>query len=113
MVANSNCLVVEDVITTGSSVLDTVHVLQDVGVGVSHAVVLLDREQGGRGNIEKEGVAVTSVMTLSQLVTFLLDADKITMDTVAMVKAFLSSHGDVPLPNHTSPTPNSSVSAKN
>ena len=92
---------VEDVITTGSSVLDTVHVLQDVDVNVSHAVILLDREQGGRGNIEKEGVAVKSVMTMSQLIQFLSEANKITMETVTMVKDFISKHSSVSLPNHT------------
>ena len=107
LVANSNCLVVEDVITTGSSVLDTVGVLQDVGVGVSRAVVLLDREQGGRRNIEERGVAVTSVMTLSQLVTYLLEESLITMETVAMVKAFISSNSNVPLPGRTPQAPSS------
>ena len=101
VVANSNCLVVEDIITTGSSVLETVSVLQDIGVGVSRAVVLLDREQGGQENIEKRGVAVTSVMTLSQLITFLLDASKITKETVAVVTDFLSNNSSIPLPNHT------------
>ncbi len=105
LVANSNCLVVEDVITTGSSVLETVGVLQDVGVGVSRAVVLLDREQGGRRNIEKRGVAVTSVMTLSQLVAFLVDASKISVETVAMVTDFIANNSNVPLPNHAPDTP--------
>ena len=55
---------VEDVITTASCVLDTCTVLKDVGVNAFHTVVQLDREQGGRANIEKEGVAVSSVLTL-------------------------------------------------
>ena len=95
LVAGSKCLIVEDVITTGSSLLDTVRVLQDAGVAVSHAVVLLDREQGGRGNIEKRGVAVRSVMAMSQLVEFLRDAGKITMETVAMVEDFISANGSI------------------
>ena len=66
---------------------------------MSHAVVLLDREQGGRGNIEKEGVAVIGVMTLTQLIKYLKDADKITMETVSMVKAFIADSGSLPLPN--------------
>ncbi len=66
---------------------------------MSHAVVLLDREQGGRGNIEKEGVAVIGVMTLTQLIKHLKDADKITMETVSMVRTFIADSGSLPLPN--------------
>ena len=99
VVADSNCLVVEDVITSGSSVLETVSVLQDAGVGVSQAVVLLDREQGGRSNIEERGVAVTSLMTLSRLLAFLVDANKVAVETVATVTKFLSHTGSIPIPN--------------
>ena len=109
LVAGSNCLVVEDVITTGSSVLETVRVLQDVGVGVTHAIVLLDREQGGRGNIQQEGVAVRSVMTLSRLMGFLLDAGMVTSETVATVRTFLADNSTTPLPSHTPKTSPSTV----
>ena len=54
--AGSQCLVVEDVVTTGGSVMETSHALKEVGVGVSLAVVLLDREQGGRGNLQQAGI---------------------------------------------------------
>ena len=39
------CLIVEDVITSGGSVADTVKVLRDHGMMVIDCVVLLDREQ--------------------------------------------------------------------
>ena len=96
-------LVVEDVITTGSSVLENVHILQDayVGMGMSHTVVLLDRKQGGRGNINGRGVEVMSVMTLSQLMGFLLDAGKVSTETVDIVRAFITEHSALPLPDHT------------
>ena len=90
VVPGSSCLVVEDVITTGSSVLDTCTVLKDVGVNASHTVVLLDREQGGRANIEKEGVAVSSVLTLSELMEHLVRAKRITSKMSEKVNEFIS-----------------------
>ena len=91
MIAGSKCLVVEDVITTGSSVLDTKRVLQDVGVEVSHVVVLLDREQNGRQNIEKEGVTCLCAMTLSQLMGYLVDAGKVPAEVGVAVEWFISA----------------------
>ena len=94
IVVGSNCLVVEDVITTGSSVLDTRNVLKDAGVGVSHVVVLLDREQGGRGNIEKQGISCTCAMTLSQLMTYLLKAGKVSSDVGVAVTGFMRAQSN-------------------
>ena len=111
IVAGCKCLIVEDVITTGSSVMETHHVLGEVGVEASHAVVLLDREQGGRGNIEKRGVTIVSVMTLSQLITFLLKANKITMETVSMVKTFIANNNCIAIPDHIPQTSNVSCLA--
>ena len=49
----SRCVVLEDVVTTGSSVLETVRSLEDVGVAVKHVVVIVDREQGAKDTITK------------------------------------------------------------
>ena len=99
IVANSNCLIVEDVVTSGGSVLETSAALKSVGVNVSHAVVLLDREQGGRTNLENEGIKLTSVLTITQVLDNLQQAGKVAIETVAMVKQFISENSVVGLLN--------------
>jgi len=56
--SSSKCLVLEDVVTTGSSVLETVKSLQDVGVTVKHVIVIVDREQGAEDNLTKAGLVL-------------------------------------------------------
>ena len=55
---SSRCVILEDVVTTGSSVLETVQSLQEVGVPVKHVVVIVDREQGAEDTLTKAGLVL-------------------------------------------------------
>lgn len=55
--------VVDDVITTGGSTLKAIEQIEGEGGKVAFALVLLDREEGGRANIEARGVKVFSAFT--------------------------------------------------
>ena len=87
-----SCLIVEDVVTSGGSVAETVRVLRDQGMCVSECVVLLDREQGGVENLGMVGVSVTSVMTVSQVLEVLRSHDKISESKVKQVKQFIQNN---------------------
>jgi orotate phosphoribosyltransferase len=63
-------LVVEDVITTGKGALGAVHALRDAGLVVGDLVCVVDREEGGRENLEGEGVRVTSLVKASELLGY-------------------------------------------
>lgn len=53
------CLVIEDLVTTGGSVLETVKSLEDEGLVVKDVAVLLDRQQGGAAASGREGIYAT------------------------------------------------------
>ncbi|XP_072948082.1 uridine 5'-monophosphate synthase-like [Epargyreus clarus] len=82
---HQNCLVVEDVVTSGGSLLEAVAQLRNEGLIVSHAVIVLDREQGGVAVLKSHGVEVKSIFTMTNLVEILRDAGKITDETVEIV----------------------------
>ncbi len=61
-------LVVDDVITSGINLKKAIDALRGLGAKVSHAVVLVDREQGGKENLAAAGVELVSLMTASKLI---------------------------------------------
>ncbi len=65
-------VVIDDLITSGDSVLETIAAVKAAGLHVHDAVVLIDREQGGREMLAKQGYHVQPVMTLRQLLEHLV-----------------------------------------
>lgn len=60
-------VVIEDVITTGNSLLDVVKRLEDEGIRVTDLVCIVDREEGARELLTSNGYNVHSLLTLSEL----------------------------------------------
>jgi orotate phosphoribosyltransferase len=61
------CLIVDDVITTGSSILKAAKAVEDEGGIVVLTMGIVDRLEGGRENIEKAGYIFQSIFTRKDL----------------------------------------------
>lgn len=83
------CLIIEDVVTSGSSILETVKDLHKEGLIATEAVIILDREQGGRQNLEANKVEMKSLFTMTKLIEILLENGKITSDLATKVHDYL------------------------
>jgi uridine monophosphate synthetase len=84
-------VVLDDVATSGASILETVSRLRDVGCVVDTAVVLVDRGGGADEALAAEGVALRAVTSL-QAVTERLEAlGRIEVDQARDVYRFLAS----------------------
>jgi orotate phosphoribosyltransferase len=60
-------IVVDDVITTGGSTLKAIDAIERDGGKVAFALVLVDREEGGREAIEARGIPVVALYSRSTL----------------------------------------------
>ncbi len=60
-------VVIDDVITSGESTLKAIDAVQQEGGKVAFAAVLVDRQQGGRQNIEQRGFKVIAAFTRDEL----------------------------------------------
>jgi uridine monophosphate synthetase len=66
------CLIVEDVVTTGSSIISTYDDLIKEKIDPIASISILDREEeNGKENLEKKGLKVFSLFTISEIKEFL------------------------------------------
>lgn len=83
------CLIIEDTVTSGSSVLETAEVLYKEGLKVTDAIVLMDREQGGAEMMKSKRIKLHSVISMCKLLEVLQGAKQIDEQTAQMVKNFI------------------------
>ena len=65
--AGDRVVVLEDVITTGSSALKAVQACKREGYEVLCVYAVVDREEGGRENLQREGLEVYALFRVSEL----------------------------------------------
>ena len=85
-----SCLLVEDVITSGKSLLETIAEVEKEGLKVSDIVVVLDRQQGGKELLEQKGYRVHTLFTITEVVKILHEAGEIDNEQVARIHDFLA-----------------------
>lgn len=60
-------VIVEDVITTGNSLLNIIKLLEAEGVEITKIIIILNREKGGTEKIREMGYKIQSLFTLREI----------------------------------------------
>jgi orotate phosphoribosyltransferase len=63
-------LLIDDLITNAASKVETISILEENGLSVSGVAVLIDREQGGKAELEKNGYACRAAFRLTDVLKF-------------------------------------------
>ena len=65
---NKNVLVIEDVTTSGGSVVKTIQVLRENNAEVDKVLVVVDRESGAKEKLQKLNVTFISLLSVSEFI---------------------------------------------
>jgi len=74
VVEGEHILFFDDVVSEGLSKLEGIKPLEELGAHVENVTVVVDREQGGKENLERSGYKVHALTTISELVERLLQS---------------------------------------
>ena len=91
-VRGQSCLIIDDLITGGGSILQTAATLTEAGLVVRDAVTLIDRQEGGRTNLKAAGINLVSILKLDQIATYLMSAGHIPEDAYRRTMEYIEAH---------------------
>ncbi len=86
---NDRVLIIDDLITTGESVIEAAEVVRDQGGVVNELVVLLDREQGGRERLKTSRIEPHVLFKISDAMTWLHKVGLIEDKVYDMVQKYI------------------------
>ena len=66
-----NVLIIDDLVTTGGSLINSINNVRREGGIVKDVVVFLDREQGGKEHLKNVGVKLHSILNVTELIEYL------------------------------------------
>lgn len=90
-VPGQTVLIIDDLITHGTSIVETATRLRDAGLFVHDAIVLLDRKQGGRERLRQHGINLIAILELETLLNYLMAHRKIDEETYRRCLAYLEN----------------------
>ena len=82
-------VIIEDLVTSGGSVLKAISQLEAVQLRVSDVIVLIDREQGGREALAAAGYRLYSALRLHEILDVLHDAGHLSVEELNGIRAYL------------------------
>lgn len=82
---------IEDVVTSGGSLLGSIEMMRNAGLKVNDVVVLVDREQGGDTALAAANCQLHTVLTITQILETLRDEGCVTGETFDEVQLYLAA----------------------
>ncbi|MGH2356131.1 MAG: orotate phosphoribosyltransferase [Chloroflexota bacterium] len=85
-------LIIDDLMTTGGSLLETLAILKGAGLVVHDAIVLVDRGQGGGERLKHHGLHLVSLLNLTQMLNFYISRGMISEQDFRRSVEYVRTH---------------------
>jgi orotate phosphoribosyltransferase len=85
-------LIIDDLMTTGGSLIETLSILKTAGLVVYDAIVLVDRGQGGGERLKRHGLHLVPLLNLSQMLNFYRSRGMIAEDDYRRSLEYVRTH---------------------
>jgi orotate phosphoribosyltransferase len=91
MQRNERIVMVDDLITTGQSVIDAANAARDQGGVINELVVLLDREQGGKENLRAQSIEPHVLFNISEAFEWLREVELIDEEHYNVIMEYMEA----------------------
>lgn len=87
----SEIIIIDDVITSGRSIINTAEIIRRNGALVNNVITIIDRLEGGRDALSKVSMNLFSLVTIKEIVNILYDNNMINEDIFTTINEQISS----------------------
>lgn len=92
--AGQSAILIEDVITSGGSIISAVETMRRADLVINDVVVLVDREQGGAQKLAEMGLILHPIMTIGEIMETLKTCELIDADVYNSVRNYLNEEAN-------------------
>ncbi|HMT01917.1 MAG TPA: orotate phosphoribosyltransferase [Burkholderiales bacterium] len=79
-IPGQTCILIEDVVTSGTSIIETIEPIKANGLIVKDVITFIDRNQGGKEILARNGYTLHSIIDLHTITNILSNANKISLE---------------------------------
>lgn len=90
--AGQQVLIIDDLMTTGGSLLETMETLQAADLRTRDAIVLVDRDQGGGERLRRQGLHLVSILKLPVMLNYYMAKGYITEKEFQRSMDYVQTH---------------------
>lgn len=92
-----SCLLLEDVVCSGTSIKDTADALRKEGLIVRDCVVIVDKQQGGIANLKKMGLNLYSLFSIETIFNTYCSINRIESELIQKITSYLKDNPFMPI----------------
>ena len=85
------CYIIEDLVTTGGSVIKVANLLEAEGLLIKDVVVLIDRQQGGKTALQENNYQLHAVLTITEVFDVLAKENRLTSTEEDLVDQYFKT----------------------